>query len=92
MTVIAERIYGEILDLPIEERLGLIDKLVQSITPEPHDIRQAWAEEAEHRYTAYKKGDAVPIPGDEVFKRIQRYLPSTSSVRCKLKAVGSLNT
>ena len=70
MTVIAERIYGEILDLPIEERLGLIDKLVQSITPEPHDIRQAWAEEAEHRYTAYKKGEAVPIPGDEVFKRI----------------------
>ena len=70
MTVIAERIYGEILDLPIEERLGLIDKLVQSITPEAHDIRQVWAEEAEHRYTAYKKGDAVPIPGDEVFKRI----------------------
>ena len=70
MTVIAERIYGEILALPIEERLGLIDKLVQSMTPESHDIRQAWAEEAEHRYTAYKKGDAVPIPGDEVFKRI----------------------
>lgn len=70
MTVIAERIYGEILDLPIEERLGLIDKLVQSITPEPRDIRQAWAEEAEHRYTAYKNGDAVPIPGDKVFKRI----------------------
>jgi hypothetical protein len=39
MTVLAERIYGEILDLPIEDRLGLIDRLVQSITPEPHDIR-----------------------------------------------------
>lgn len=76
MTVLAERIYGEILDLPIEERLGLIDKLVQSITPEPQDIRQAWAEEAEHRYTAYKKGDAIPVPGEEVFKRINERLSS----------------
>jgi putative addiction module component (TIGR02574 family) len=70
MTVLAERIYGEILDLPIEERLGLIDKLVQSITPEPQEIRRAWAEEAEHRYAAYKNGQAIPVPGEDVFKRI----------------------
>lgn len=71
MTVLAERIYDEILDLPIEDRLGLIERLVQSINPEPSGIRQAWAEEAETRYAAFKRGDTVPIPGEDVFKRIK---------------------
>ena len=71
MTILAERIYGEILDLPWEERLGLIDKLVQSITPEPQEIRQAWAEEAEQRYAAYRKGDSIPVPGEDVLRRIK---------------------
>lgn len=74
MTAIAKRIYDEVLDLPIEDRIGLIDRLVQSITPEPQEIRQAWAEEAESRYTAYKKGDAIPVPGEDVFKRINERL------------------
>ena len=71
MTIFAERIYDEILDLPIEDRLGLIDRLVQSINPEPSGIRKAWAEEVETRYAAFKRGDAVPIPGEEVFMRIK---------------------
>ena len=74
MTVLAEQIYDDVLDLPIEERLGLIDRLVQSITPESKAVQQAWVEEAERRYREFKAGTAVPIPGDEVFKKINSRL------------------
>jgi hypothetical protein len=33
MTALAEKIYDDALDLPANERLGLIDKLLESINP-----------------------------------------------------------
>ena len=49
MTALAEKIYDEVLDLPSEERLGLIDKLLESITPASRTIQEAWIKEAEIR-------------------------------------------
>lgn len=74
MTRVAERIYDEVLDLPIEERLGLIDRLMQSITPESKTVKQAWAEESERRYREFKEGHVIPIPGEEVFRKISHRL------------------
>ncbi len=76
MTLLAEQIYDEVLDLPIEERLGLIGKLVQSITPRSQTIQQAWGVEAERRYREFKEGLVVPIAGEEVFKTIKNRLNS----------------
>ena len=76
MTLLTEQIYDEVLELPIEERLGLIDKLVQSITPKSQTIQQAWGVEAERRYHEFKEGLVVPIAGEEVFKTIKNRLNS----------------
>jgi hypothetical protein len=47
MTALAEKIYDEVLDLPSNERLELIDKLLESITPAVRSIQDAWIKEAE---------------------------------------------
>ena len=74
MTALAEKIYEEVLDLPSEERLGLIDKLLESITPASRTIQEAWIKEAEIRLQEYRDGKVQSIPGEEVFSRIQNRL------------------
>ena len=49
MIALAEKIYGETLDLLSDERFGLIDKLLESISPTTQSIQDAWIAEAEGR-------------------------------------------
>jgi putative addiction module component (TIGR02574 family) len=71
MTALAERIYDEVLDLPADQRLGLIDKLLESIHPSITFIQEAWVKEAEQRLKIYREGKVQSIPGEEVFRRLQ---------------------
>jgi len=71
MTALAEKIYDEALDLPANERLGLIDKLLESINPTMRSIQEAWIAEAEKRLQHYRNGKGQAIPGEEVFSKIQ---------------------
>jgi putative addiction module component (TIGR02574 family) len=74
MTALAEKIYDEALDLPANERLGLIDKLLESITPAVRSIQGAWLAEAEKRLQDYRTGKVQAVPGEEVFRKIQNRL------------------
>ena len=74
MTALAEKIYDDALDLPSTERLGLIDKLLESITPTARSIQEAWIQEAENRLADYRSGKVEAIPGEEVFREIHRRL------------------
>ncbi|MEK9150112.1 MAG: addiction module protein [Candidatus Desantisbacteria bacterium] len=65
-----EKIYGEVLDLPAEERFILIDKLLQSITPSNKSIEDAWIVESEKRLQEYREGKVQAILGEEVFRKI----------------------
>jgi putative addiction module component (TIGR02574 family) len=76
MTQLAEKIYDNALDLPTEERLILIDKLINSVTPVDKSIERAWAVESERRLEAFKQGKTKAIPGDEVFRNIFSRLKS----------------
>ena len=71
MTALAEKIYDEVLDLPTDQRLGLIDKLLESINPSVQSIQEAWVEEAESRLELYRKGKMQAVDGEEVFCRLQ---------------------
>lgn len=73
MAELAEKIYEQALNLPIDDRLTLIDKLLVSTNlPTREDIDRAWAEEVERRCEELDKGKAKLIPGDEVFAKIRR--------------------
>ena len=58
--------------LPIDMKLELIDRLLESISPSTKDIEAAWKAEAEKRVEEVRSGKVKPIPADEVFAEIER--------------------
>ena len=72
MAVLGDKIFDEALDLPVEVRLRLVEKLLESLNlPTQAEIDRLWAEEAERRVAQIDRGDVVPIPADAVFAGIR---------------------
>ncbi len=72
MIALAEKVYKDALDLPTNDRLKLIDKLLHSANlPTQVDIDKAWAKEVENRSNKLENGNAKLIPGEEVFAKIK---------------------
>ncbi|MFP4387488.1 MAG: addiction module protein [Desulfococcaceae bacterium] len=70
-----EEIISAALDLPLESRAQLVDRLMASLVdPEREEIDKLWAKEAEDRIQAYKKGEIDSVPGDLAFQRILKGL------------------
>lgn len=61
----------EVTLLPVEERLRIVDALLQSLnTPNP-EVDEAWAKVAQRRLEELDAGVVEAIPGEEVFARIR---------------------
>lgn len=72
MTIEAHKILEAALDLPTDERLLLIDKLLYSTNlPVESEIDQAWLEEVEKRSKQIEDGTAKLVPGEEVFCKVK---------------------
>ncbi len=75
MITLPPNIEQEVLVLPSNERLALIDKLIISLNlPTQSDIDKLWADEAERRIEELDKGIVKGIPGEEVFAEIRARL------------------
>ena len=73
MEELSEKIYEQAINLPIDERLILIDKLLISTNlPTQKDIDQSWSAEVERRCQALDRGEAKLISGNEVFEKIRK--------------------
>ena len=69
---LAEKIYEQALDLPIDDRLVLIDKLlINTNLSTQESIDQAWSKEVEFRAQALGAGKTKLISGEEVFRKIK---------------------
>lgn len=70
MTMPIQDIEAEALQLPPEERGRLIDRLMQSLEPEPEDtpenIAKAWDEEIARRIDEMNAGLTESIPYEQV--------------------------
>ena len=58
--------------LPIDLKLELIDRLLESISPTKKEVEEAWKVEAERRIEEVRSGKVKPIPVEEVFAEIER--------------------
>jgi putative addiction module component (TIGR02574 family) len=58
--------------LPLDMKLKLLDRLVESISPTEKEIEEAWKVEAERRIDEVRSGRVKPIPVEEVFAEIER--------------------
>ena len=59
------KLISEAISLPLEIRLQLVVKLLESINPSHKDIDELWAIEAERRVGAIGKGWVQTVPGEE---------------------------
>ena len=66
-----EELISEAVSLPLDIRLQLIERLLNSLHPTHKDIDELWAAEAERRVKEVESGTAKPIPGNEVFSKIR---------------------
>jgi len=73
LTQFTQKIYKQALDLPTEERLLFIDKLLQSTNlPTQSEIDRAWSREAAKRAKEIDNGTVSLIPGEEVFEKVKK--------------------
>ena len=58
--------------LPIDIKIQLIDKLLNSLNPFQKEIDELWVKEAEKRVEEIRSNKVKTIPGEDVFKEIQK--------------------
>jgi putative addiction module component (TIGR02574 family) len=75
MTALATKLATQILSLPCEDRIYLVDALLGSLNaPSEQDIDELWAQEAEHRIDEIDCGKVKLIPGESIFSEIRERL------------------
>ena len=57
--------------LPIDLKLELVDRLLESISPSQKEIDELWKVEAERRVEEVRSGKVKTIPGEQVFEEIR---------------------
>ncbi|GBE40797.1 putative addiction module component [bacterium BMS3Bbin09] len=66
-----DELISEAVSLPVETRIMLVNKLLESLNPSKKDIDDLWAKEAEERIADFRSGREKAIPGEAVFKEIR---------------------
>ena len=66
-----KEIIEEAESLPVEERVIVIDSLLQTINPSPPDVEVEWISVAKRRLAELRSGQVKGEPGGEVFARIK---------------------
>ena len=72
MTEIAERLKGEALQLPDDERAELAYCLLQSLDD---DVRTAWEDELDRRWQEMESGVVPGVPAEQVFAEMRKKYP-----------------
>jgi putative addiction module component (TIGR02574 family) len=67
-----EKLFEDAVSLPVEDRIKLIEKLLESTNPPEKEIDEWWVKEAEKRVQELDKGDVIPVPGEEVFEKVKK--------------------
>ena len=64
-----KELFDAAMKLKPEERLTLVEGLIQSLDEPDRKLDEIWAEESERRLKAYREGKLEGIPMEEIFKR-----------------------
>ena len=64
----ARALLEEALRLKPEDRLALVEVLIESLDEPDRKLDEIWVEEAERRLRAYRQGALDGVPMEEVFK------------------------
>ena len=62
-------ILNDALALSVNERVELVDRLLESLDAPNEEINKIWSTEAESRFKAYDEGKVTAQPVSEVLKK-----------------------
>ncbi len=69
------KIVDDVLSLPADQRLALVNRILESLNAATQPkIAALWTEEAERRIEQIDAGTVKPVPGEEVFKEARQRL------------------
>ena len=72
MPLTLEQLTAEAMQLPVESRIVLADKLVESLdSPELDSIQRLWTAEAIRRRDEVRSGQVKSISGEQVLQEIR---------------------
>jgi putative addiction module component (TIGR02574 family) len=74
MRMTTTELTAEILKLPSEEIVKVVEALLNRINPVPVEVDQVWAQEAERRVDAFEKGEISAIDGDFAMRSLKERL------------------
>jgi len=61
----------EALLLPDTERALLVERLMESISPSPSALREAWVREADERMRAFRAGEISAVDGPQAMAELR---------------------
>ena len=67
----AKQLCGPALQLPPEERMALVDQILDTLDERDSSLDAQWAQEAESRLAAYRRGEVQASPLNEVIAKYQ---------------------
>ena len=73
----AKQIIEQAESLPVDERLIVVDSLLRSLNPPNPEIDEQWAVVAKRRLAELRSGQVKPVPGEQVFTRLQERFPAS---------------
>ncbi|MCK4842434.1 MAG: addiction module protein [Methylococcales bacterium] len=65
-----KELIDEVVSLPIEKPVLVVDSLLQSLNQPELEIDDKWSKVAEKRLLEMRSGKIKPVSGDQVFKSI----------------------
>ncbi len=72
MVAITSKILDDALSLPVEERVILVEGLLNSLNlPLQPDIECKWQQEAERRLSQIESGEVATVPFEDVMAKIR---------------------
>ncbi|HVG46430.1 MAG TPA: addiction module protein [Longimicrobium sp.] len=77
MRLTPDQIEIEVLSLPREDRVRILEALVASLRTDP-EVERAWDEETRRRIRDIRSGVAELIPGEQVLKEVEDSLDENS--------------
>ncbi len=73
MNALAEKICDDILEFPIDERVEIIDRLLnENSFNQKKNIERAWLNEVNQRVESIENGTSSLVSGNEVFAKVQK--------------------
>lgn len=69
MSTTAGKIVSEIQQLPDDEKLRLVDRILSELDKPDPEIDRIWADEARKRWAAYKAGRIPTVSYEEVMSK-----------------------